>query len=153
LIPAASGSRRAALAARVAHGLGSAAPMFQSIVVGTDGSPTAGEAVRQAAEIARDLGARVHLVSAYEAEAVSVRGGGPERREWEIGPGITVDAVLEQAAGTIRVKGVEVETHARKGDPAEAILDVLQPSARSRPTASATAARDETPSLPKTRVM
>ena len=38
-------------------------------------------------------------------------------------------------------------------DPAEAILDVLQPSARSRPTASATAAREETPSLPKTRVM
>ncbi|HEV2074726.1 MAG TPA: universal stress protein, partial [Thermoleophilaceae bacterium] len=40
--------------------------MFGSIVVGTDGSETAGEAVRQAGELARSVGAAVHLVSAYE---------------------------------------------------------------------------------------
>src|SRR5688572_31466677 len=36
------------------------------MVVGTDGSETAGEAVRQAAELAQKVGAKVHLVSAYE---------------------------------------------------------------------------------------
>ena len=40
--------------------------MIGSIVVGTDGSDTAKEAVRQATELAKALGASVHLVSAYE---------------------------------------------------------------------------------------
>jgi nucleotide-binding universal stress UspA family protein len=38
--------------------------MIRSIVVGTDGSATADEAVRRAAELAKSLGARIHLVSA-----------------------------------------------------------------------------------------
>ena len=48
--------------------------MFGSIVVGTDGSETADEAVRQAAELARVLGARVHLVCVYETGAGAVAG-------------------------------------------------------------------------------
>ena len=40
--------------------------MFSSIVVGTDGSETAGKAVLQATELARQVGASVSLVSAYE---------------------------------------------------------------------------------------
>ena len=36
------------------------------MVVGTDGSDTASEAVRQAAQLAKQLGAKVHVVSAYE---------------------------------------------------------------------------------------
>ena len=46
--------------------------MIRSIVVGTDGSDTAAEAVRQATELAKSVGARVYLVCAYEAV--------PERR-------------------------------------------------------------------------
>jgi nucleotide-binding universal stress UspA family protein len=38
--------------------------MFHSIVVGTDGSDTATQAVRQAIELARAVGARIELVSA-----------------------------------------------------------------------------------------
>ena len=44
----------------------SAIGMFHSIVVGTDGSDTATQAVRQAIELARAVGARIELVSAYE---------------------------------------------------------------------------------------
>ena len=40
--------------------------MFGSIVVGTDGSETAGEAVRQATELAKAVGAKVNLVSAFQ---------------------------------------------------------------------------------------
>ena len=40
--------------------------MYDSIVVGTDGSDTAKEAVRQASELAKTVGAKLHLVSAYE---------------------------------------------------------------------------------------
>ena len=40
--------------------------MFDRIVVGTDGSETAGEAVRQAIELAKIAGAKLEIVSAYE---------------------------------------------------------------------------------------
>ena len=40
--------------------------MIRSIVVGTDGSDTAAKAVREAAELAVQLGASLDLVSAYE---------------------------------------------------------------------------------------
>ncbi len=39
---------------------------FKTIVVGTDGSGTATEAVKQATELAAGIGARLELVSAYE---------------------------------------------------------------------------------------
>ncbi|MHB8491977.1 MAG: universal stress protein, partial [Solirubrobacteraceae bacterium] len=40
--------------------------MFKKMVVGTDGSQTATEAVRQAIEFAKPLGASIDIVSAYE---------------------------------------------------------------------------------------
>ena len=52
--------------------------MFRSIVVGTDGSETANEAVRQAAELAGQLGARVHLVCVYEPVPSAQDGPGDE---------------------------------------------------------------------------
>jgi len=39
--------------------------MFSSIVVGTDGSATATAAVRQAVDMAKAVGAKLELVSAY----------------------------------------------------------------------------------------
>jgi nucleotide-binding universal stress UspA family protein len=103
--------------------------MFHSIVVGTDGSDTATQAVRQAIELARAVGARIELVSAYEPvtdarlhETIHV----PEDLHWMINPREDVEATLEQAAGEIRAAGVEVEVFARQGDPADAILDVAE---------------------------
>src|SRR5205085_3811999 len=64
--------------------------MFRSIVVGTDGSETASEAVRQAVDLASSLGASIELVSAYEP--VSAQRLAQERREtpedmqWAISP-------------------------------------------------------------------
>ena len=77
--------------------------MINSIVVGTDGSDTATEAVRQAGDLARQIGAKVHVVSAYEpASGVKVSGAedGPERASWVVGPDVQVDTVLEAAAGS-----------------------------------------------------
>ena len=45
--------------------------MFGSIVVGTDGSETASEAVRQAIDLASETGARLEVVSAYAPVPVS----------------------------------------------------------------------------------
>ena len=104
--------------------------MFGSIVVGTDGSPTAQEAVRQAADLAARLRARVYLVSAYEpvpegrlrAERQSV----PADLQWTVNPREDVDDTLEQGAETLRESGVDVEIVPREGDPVDAILDVAE---------------------------
>jgi nucleotide-binding universal stress UspA family protein len=39
--------------------------MYKTLVVGTDGSPTADTAVEAAAELARSLGSELHIVTAY----------------------------------------------------------------------------------------
>ena len=104
--------------------------MYDSMVVGTDGSDTASEAVRQAADLAGRIGAKVHLVSAYEpvpeARLRDERDGAPGDMEWMINPREDVSSTLEDAAKAIRVGGIEVEVHAREGDPADAILDVAE---------------------------
>ncbi|HWK30309.1 MAG TPA: universal stress protein [Solirubrobacter sp.] len=104
--------------------------MFRSIVVGTDGSDTAGKAVEEATDLAKAVGAGLCLVSAYEPvpqarlreEARQI----PADLQWMINPREEVDATLAAAADRVRAAGVEVETFAREGDPADAILDVAE---------------------------
>jgi nucleotide-binding universal stress UspA family protein len=104
--------------------------MFQSIVVGTDGSETAGEAVREAIELAKAVGASIELVSAYEPvsrerlreEARQV----PGDMQWMVNPREDVEATLSEASERVEAAGVSVHTYAREGDPADAILDVAE---------------------------
>jgi nucleotide-binding universal stress UspA family protein len=104
--------------------------MFKSIVVGTDGSETATQAVRQATDLARAVGAKLELVSAYEPVPVQrlneERRQAPEDLQWAISPREDVDATLEAAAAVARDAGVPVEVYPREGDPADAILDVAE---------------------------
>jgi nucleotide-binding universal stress UspA family protein len=104
--------------------------MFRSIVVGTDGSDTATQAVTQAAELAAAIGATLEIVSAYEPAPAQrlreERRDAPEELEWAINPREDVDATLEVAAELARPKGITVNTYARQGDPADAILDVAE---------------------------
>src|SRR5262245_55345084 len=105
-------------------------PMFDSMVVGTDGSETAKEAVRQATDLAKRLDARIHLVSAYEpvpeGRLRDERQQVPDDMQWMVNPREDVNNVLHQAGEKIQQAGVEVHTHAREGDPADAILDVAE---------------------------
>ena len=104
--------------------------MFGSMVVGTDGSDTAKEAVRQASELAKTLGATIHLVSAYEPVPESrlrqERQEVPDDMQWMVNPREDVTSTLEETAEGLREGGITVETHAREGDPADAILDVAE---------------------------
>jgi nucleotide-binding universal stress UspA family protein len=104
--------------------------MFRSIVVGTDGSETANEAVRQAAELAALLEARVHLVCVYEPvpSARDGQSGVDVHAEsgWVLRPREAVDATLARAAAVFAAAGVEVDLYAQRGDPADAILDVAE---------------------------
>lgn len=104
--------------------------MFERIVVGTDGSETAAEAVRQAVELARLVGGRLEIVSAYEpvppARLRSEAQQAPPDVQWAINPREDVDSTLAAAAQVAESAGVQAAVHARQGDPADAILDVAE---------------------------
>jgi nucleotide-binding universal stress UspA family protein len=105
--------------------------LFTRIVVGTDGSDTAAEAVRQAAELAKLSNARLDIVSAFEPvprqRLQDEERSAPGDVQYEINPREDVNLTLEGATGQAKSDGVgEVQTHAREGDPADAILDVAE---------------------------
>jgi nucleotide-binding universal stress UspA family protein len=104
--------------------------MFGRIVVGTDGSETAKEAVRQASDLAKKLGARLDVVSAYEpvseARLRQERQEAPSDIAHTVSPTEDVEATLAEAARTGQQNGVDVATIARQGDPADALLDVAE---------------------------
>jgi nucleotide-binding universal stress UspA family protein len=104
--------------------------MYGTIVVGTDGSETAGEAVRQAIAMASALGARLEIVSAYEpvprSRLKQEAQQAPPDVQWTITPREDVEATLEEVAAPAKAAGLTVGTHARQGDPADAILDVAE---------------------------
>jgi nucleotide-binding universal stress UspA family protein len=104
--------------------------LFGSIVVGTDGSETAGEAVRQATDLAKAVGAKIHLVSAFEPvgnqRLREERTQVPDDMQWMVNEREDVEATLRKAAEQIEEAGVDVGTFSRQGDPADAILDVAE---------------------------
>ncbi len=104
--------------------------MFKSIVVGTDGSDTATQAVRQAVSLAGALGSKLEIVSAYEPVSgqrlAEERREAPEDLQWAINPREDVDATLQAAAAIAKEAGVSVDIYPRQGDPADAILDVAE---------------------------
>lgn len=104
--------------------------MFTRIVVGTDGSETAAEAVRQAIDLAKLSGASLSIVSAY-APVSGRRVSGEQQQapvdvQYEIGPREDVNLVLDAAAAEAKREGIEVQTHPVEGDPADAILNVAE---------------------------
>jgi nucleotide-binding universal stress UspA family protein len=105
--------------------------MFASILVGTDGSSTAQTAVRSAIELARQLDSPLHIVSAYEPTSAERRRAAdlqaPPDVEWAVGPREHVLGLLEDAQREATRAVLEsVETFARQGDAADAILDVAE---------------------------
>src|SRR5436190_23424250 len=103
--------------------------MFKATLVGTDGSPTATEAVKRAAGLAARWGAELHVVSAHVPAKAKVSVGSasvPEAASWKPDPGFKDDAVLDKATTVAKDGGVEVKVHAPKGDPADALMAVAK---------------------------
>jgi nucleotide-binding universal stress UspA family protein len=105
--------------------------LFTSILVGTDGSDTARTALERAVELAAGLGARLGIVSAYEPVSdPRLRGEqvvAPKDAQWAANPHEQVAALLEMArADAVKAGVAEVDTFARQGDAADAIIDVAE---------------------------
>ncbi|HEX4902856.1 MAG TPA: universal stress protein [Acidimicrobiales bacterium] len=89
------------------------------IVVGVDGTPTAEQAAREAAEIAKATGARLHLVTASrKSSSQVVRGGGGE--SWMIDDLTVASDRLKALAGTLG-DGIEVTCTVLDGGAAKVV--------------------------------
>ena len=104
--------------------------MFSRIVVGTDGSATAGVAVAQAIELARQSGAALHLVSAYKDPNTSIavaHAGAVAVADTTLTAAAVKEACEELLAQVAKeTHGIPVETHVVAGAPADAIITVAE---------------------------
>jgi nucleotide-binding universal stress UspA family protein len=96
--------------------------VFETVVVGADGSATAAEAVRVATGLVKLTGGRLHIVTAYKPQQLRSPAG--EEFAKSLNTGDLAESVLADLASRARTGGVEVETHQRAGDPADAICEV-----------------------------
>ena len=102
--------------------------MYKSVLVATDGSETAGEAVRVAVELAKTFGATLHVVSIYQS------GSKAALRVTELSgayPGSVdtlsiADTLLEGIASNARAQGIETKTHATSGTVADRIVSIAE---------------------------
>jgi nucleotide-binding universal stress UspA family protein len=104
--------------------------VYKTIVVGTDGSPSAGLAVSHAADLAALAGATLHLVHAYRP--VSGLANLPD-----VAPMLDIATlnkmneeegarICERAASAVERDGLKLQRHAVPGDPAEALIEVAE---------------------------
>lgn len=104
--------------------------MFKRIVVGIDGSPTARAALAQAISLAKELGAGLHVVTAYRsaaemtAMAVDMVGAAGAITEEDLRAEANV--ILKEAAREAAAAGVTAETAALAEEASEAILDAAE---------------------------
>ncbi|MGH2734683.1 MAG: universal stress protein [Actinomycetota bacterium] len=124
-----------------------AGAVYDKILAGTDGSPTAMSAVDRAADLARELDARLTIVCAYEppteAELKKMRGTSsgdidalwnadrelrdvPEEFRWRIAGAAQAEDVLERSAEHSSKHGIDAATRAEKGPAAEVLIGLAE---------------------------
>ena len=98
--------------------------MFETVVVGADGSATAAEAVKEAVELARLYNGTLHIVSAYKPQQFSTDASQEFAKSLDSGD--LAESLLADLASRARVRGVATQVHAESGDPAHAICAVAE---------------------------
>ncbi len=104
--------------------------MFKTIVVGTDGSPSADDAVQKAGELAALCGATLHVITAYRpVNEIMVH---PEFAALPIDvqsmlkPDEDARTVADTAAAGLRARGVDARPHTKAGHPADVLVDAAE---------------------------
>ena len=101
-------------------------PLYQTIVVGTDGSDRAGIAVRHALALAKFSGAKLHTVQVvHPAVGVGFSDTAGVQFGIETVRGAAEDVKKQLLADADR-EGVSAEMHNPSGDPAEALIKVAE---------------------------
>jgi nucleotide-binding universal stress UspA family protein len=97
--------------------------MISTIAVGTDGSATASEAVRMAADLARRLDAELVLLSAFEDSGHAARQESIEL-QWASSNSARVREILTRAEADLREQGIDCKARVDEGDPAEVLVQL-----------------------------
>ncbi len=104
--------------------------MPSTIVVGTDGSETAAEAVDFAIDMAERYGARLVIASSYtplpEDRLAKEQADAPQEIQWSINPMEDVDATLRAVEEKARERGLKTVSEARQGDPADVLCEIAE---------------------------
>jgi nucleotide-binding universal stress UspA family protein len=98
--------------------------MISTVAVGTDGTPTADRAVKEAAEIARRFGARLVLLSVLGESPR--KGRNDVEVEWETNPAARVQSIQERLQADLRRAGIECETRADMGEPGKVLVKLAE---------------------------
>lgn len=122
---------------------------YSSVLVGTDGSPTATRAVEKVSSLAARVGARLLIVCAFEPlseqEMKQLRGdpedpiqqwnapkvaqGTPAEFRWRIADAVQAEDILDRARDHASANGVEAEVRAVEGNAAETLLSIAESDA------------------------
>ena len=94
--------------------------MTGPIIVGVDGSETAGRAAEVARDLAAAVGAPLHVLTAFESDRTEVFSSGTDT--WIVSDADTALETAKKAAAKLAAEGVEVTHGAARGKPAEAIV-------------------------------
>jgi nucleotide-binding universal stress UspA family protein len=103
--------------------------MIDTVAVGTDGSATASEAVRAAAELARRYGAKIVLLSAFQDPGWAPRDHGETESvelQWALSPSSRVREILARTEQDLRSEGLECRTLVDEGDPGEVLVRLAE---------------------------
>ena len=104
--------------------------MYTNIVVGTDGSARADEAVRHAARLASATGATLHIVHAFQImpalASMAPEVGAAAWAGLAEGADERARHVLAGAEQLARAEGAKVEGHLCTGDAADALVDTSE---------------------------
>jgi nucleotide-binding universal stress UspA family protein len=102
--------------------------MITTVAVGTDGSATASEAVKAAAEMARRYEAKLVLLSAFSASGAAPRdlSGSSREIQWSFSPVARLTEQLEQTEEELRRDGLDCNTLLEEGDPAEVLVRLAE---------------------------
>ena len=100
--------------------------MSETIVVGTDGSETATQAVKEAMRLAKALDGELHVVTAYKRLRDAKIKGAPEGavKVWAPLPDDLARGIVEEAGAMVRIAGLKGDAHMVEKDPADALLEV-----------------------------
>jgi nucleotide-binding universal stress UspA family protein len=101
--------------------------VYQCIVVGTDGSDSAGMAVRHALRLAKVTGSTVHVVTAWQPmPALALSGQMGPATPVPLDDGAWVTELHQQVIEQGQIVGVDVESHSVEGAAAHVILDLAK---------------------------
>jgi nucleotide-binding universal stress UspA family protein len=103
--------------------------MFKVITVGTDGSETADQAVKAAADLARCVGAQLHVIVAFRRDRSGMgQASGSSLVDTGAGHALRTEAAAQVGARAIETwgAGVHAEHHEAEGDPVDVILDTSE---------------------------